>query len=79
MMVKVCMWVAEMTEQEIQRKLDELETKRNEMLVAMERKSRETESVLENIRHSVDTMQNRVQMIVEPTHATRNKRNLARA
>jgi hypothetical protein len=69
---------ADMTEQEIQRKLDELETKRIEMSLALERKSRESESVLENIRHSVDTMQNRVQMIVEPIHATRNKRNLAR-
>ena len=67
-----------MTEQEIQRKLDELELKRTEMFLALERHNRETESVLENIRHSVDNMQNRVQMIVEPTHATRNKRNLAR-
>lgn len=77
LLVKVCIG-ADMTEQEIQRKLDELETKRIEMFLALERKSRETDSVLENIRHSVDTMQNRVQMIVEPINATRNKRNLAR-
>ena len=68
-----------MTSEEIQRKLDELEIKRNAMRDAQERKQRESDSVIANIRHTVSTMQKNVEEIVESHNGTRNKRNSTRA
>lgn len=68
-----------MTNEEIQRKLDELEIKRNAMRDAQERKLRESDSVIANIRHTVSTMQKNVEEIVESHNGKRTKRNIARA
>lgn len=67
-----------MTSEEIQRKLDELEEKRNAMRDAQERHQRESDSVIANIRHTVSTLQKNVEEIVESHNGTRSKRNSTR-
>lgn len=68
-----------MTSEEIQRKLDELEQKRNDMRAAQVQHSESADAVIFTIRESISSMQKTVEEIMEPSYVTRNKRNIARA
>jgi hypothetical protein len=68
-----------MTSEEIQRKLDELEQKRNDMKAAQLQHAQSADTVLFTIRESISSMQKTVEEIMEPSHVKRNTRNIARA